>query len=316
MIQNGAMLLTVWLALVLAAAPAPAQPPARVEFNHFLELNSFLLIQSAFTGPARPEYEPFVKVYGANGAAPYAVWQTVHDISVNATDIGALTTKAKSLPEGDTARALLEAMAGAWPIYEKHDRASRQASLENISRELERRFTRRAEPVLIPELIDRMKLRPLERAVTIYPLNRSTRPGGSGRITGGGYYSVLPVTGQPIVETLLHELTHVLDDNQPPGQDSMLNRLAAQARGVDREGLDAFIHGLIVWNAHEMVKRRLGPEGAPHFPSSMTPYMKVYETRWGPYLDGTANADQTIRAMLDDLAKISPTPAGPIPSSR
>ncbi|MGH9867209.1 MAG: hypothetical protein ACREAA_03470 [Candidatus Polarisedimenticolia bacterium] len=307
--------MSVTLCLLLGWLLAPAQAPVRVELNHFVELNSFLLSQATITGPARPEYAPFVQVYGRHSADPPAVWQVVHDVSVNAADIAALAGRAKALPESDAARPLLEAMAGAWPIYEKHDRALRQGSLENAARELERRFTRKAEPLLMPELIDRLQLKPLEQPISIYPINRSPRPGGSGR-SAHGFYVVLPISGQPILESLLHELTHVLDDNQPAGQNTVLSRIVAQARGVDPAGRDAFIHGLIMWNAREMVKRRVGPEGSSGFPASMTPYLKIYESRWGPYLDGTSNADQTIRGMLEDLARTSPSTTSPPPSSR
>jgi len=345
--QNAAMLAPAFVLVLATMAPAaespkaggPGKPPAaapgakpgapatplapvtRIEVNHFLELNSFLQVQAAYTGAARPEMAPFVKVYGDHAGSPLSVWHAIHDVCVEATDAAALTAGAKALPSSlkpadrEAARVLLEAMAGAWPLYEKTDRAPRQASLENMKRELERRYTRRAEGTVVPELMERFLMKPLDKPLTLYPVNRSTRPGDSGK-TARGYYLVQPISGMPVVESMLHELTHLLDQNQPPDQRTLLRRVVAQTSGIPPDTVDAFVHGLIMWNAHELVKRRLGPESAPQYPTSMTPWLAIYEKVWGKYLDGGANADETINHLVEELAATAPAGTSPVAGLR
>jgi len=289
------------------AAPLPAAARVRVELNQLLQLHHWLLTRCA--AAPRPAYEPACGAYREvqEAKAGPGVWQFVNDACALGPDIKAVAARGASLPatmsatDAGLTRRILGALASAWPVYEANDQVELTRSLQRVAQaHLRQRFSLNAEPRVMPLVFDKMLLRPLDAPLTVFPVTHGTHTGDWGK-TVKGYYLVQPMLGEAVTESLVHELTHVLESGQPAGEHTMMKRLHEAARMVDPATFEDFAHGLVVYNTGETLRRVLGDNAARPYPESLSTWLPIYEKAWKPYLDGAAGADETVAALVSAL---------------
>jgi hypothetical protein len=301
------------------AAPLPPQARIRVELNQLLQLHHWLMATCG--APARPEYGPACGTYRELQQAdtPAPVWQFANDACALGPDIEAVRARAGRPPAGlgaaeaAAARRLLEALAAAWPVYEKNDLVALNRSLQRITQvELRQRFSLTHEPRVMGTVYDRMLLRPLDSPVTVFPVTHSTHQGDWGK-TARGYYLIQPMVGQPVGESLVHELTHVLESGQPPGERTLQRRLREAGRAIPAADFEPFIHALVVYNAAETLRRAAGRDPSRSWSAAVAAWVPLFEKVWNPWLDGAAGPDETVsRLVAGFLAQgVSAPPAAP-----
>lgn len=296
------------------AAPLPPRARVRIELNQLLQLHHWLMATCG--SPQRPEYAPACDVYrGLQQRAAPAVWQFVNDACTLSPDIAGLTARAAKLPAAMSAqemadtRRLAESLSAVWPVYEKYDLVDLNRSLQRITvLELRQRFQMALEPRVMPIVLEKMLQRPLEAPMTIFPVTHGTHLGDWGKTTKG-YYLIQPMVGQPVAESLVHELTHLLESGQPAGERTFLRRLHEASRAIPPGDFDPFAEGLVVYNARRTLDQVAGHEGGRPWPASIAPWVPIYERAWDPYLQGTAGADETVaRLVAGFLAQGSSAP--------
>lgn len=317
-----------------AAAGTPGSAVAttvRSEVSMLMELHNMLQVASKGPEDSLPTYSLEVAAYrkAREMSKNPEVWELVNDACVLSKDLTGIRETAANLPSNlqpadrEATLKLLSALETAWPRFEAKEMVDRNRSLQTVvTKTLGRLFgTGPAERVLVA-VQDKMILKPLDAPVTIYPVISAIEAGDWG-ITPKGYYIVIPVRGRPtmiIAENVIHELTHLLDVNQPKGSSSMLTRLRQKGATADQGALEAFLHGLVAWNAGEMIKRFISPahkaviDLSPQVLQKMEPYLPIYSSVWVSYLDGKSTADQTVDAMITAFAKVpvpKPAPATP-----
>ena len=321
------VMILVWRATTLGAATNPPAKapitPIRSEISLLLELHNFLLVGSKGQENTLPEFSAEVKAYreAQSSSKDPAVWQFVNDACVTSKDVSALLKTADTLPstlfleDREAALKVLAAIASAWPRFEAKEMIERNRSLQTIlTKNLRRYFNGGPADRVLVTLQEKMILKPLDAPVTLYPVIGAIEAGAWGK-TPQGFYIVIPVRGRPtliLLENIIHELTHLLEVNQVQGTNSILARLRHKGAGADPATLESFIHGLVAWNAGEMIKRFIDPRHkavvdlSPESLMKMEPYLPIYTTSWVSYLEGKASADQTVDAMIEAFRKIPP----------
>lgn len=298
-------------------APGPASGPApvKVELNQLLQMHHWLMAYCA--SPPRPGYEPACAAYreARQGETGDAVWQFVNDACALGPDIQAVTARAGKLPETMSAkdagvtRKLLGALGSAWPVYEANDLVALNRTLQRLTiLELRQRFGRGTEPRVMPLVYEKMLLKPLDAPVTVFPVTHSTHKGDWGK-TKNGYYLIQPMLGQPVSESLVHELTHLGESGQPAGERTLMRRLREALPMIDEATFEDFTHGLVVYTAGETVGRKTDDGAVRPYPESLSTWLPIYEKVWKPYLNGAAKPDDTIAALAAALLSRGSSPA-------
>ncbi|HEY3174664.1 MAG TPA: hypothetical protein VGK94_02775 [Candidatus Polarisedimenticolia bacterium] len=323
------------LILMASAVPAAAQTRGRTlpaiartrsDLNLFLDLQNQLMVAARQSENTMPEYRSEVVAYqqARDLAKDPAVWRIVSDACVIGPDIKAIGKAVESLPitlaEPDrlAATKMIEALVSAWPRFEARDMIERRRSLQSVLvKVIRRRFSEMLEERIMTTLYEKMDFKPLDAPITIYPVLNATEAGTWGR-TAQGYYLVVPSGRLPqliVIENIVHELTHLLDSNQPPGTKDFLVRFREKATGTDAETLDAFMHGLVSWNAGEMIKRFGTPEHqtyadlSPERRAKIERFLPSYRTFWVGYLDGKLSADQALDGLVAAMKALPVKPA-------
>jgi len=311
-----------------ADAPAAETPPSvRSAINLHLELHNLLMVESGAEDPSRPEYATESRAYrqARELIKDRAAWRYITDAIVSGPDMDAIVAKAADAPgdlpgpEREAVKKILSALGTAWPRFEAQDATERNRSLQNILvRVLRKQFNQTIEPRVMPPLYRSMGFRPLDAPITVYPVIGALEVGVWGK-TADGYYLVVPVARRPnmmIIEGLIHELTHLIDANQPAGSHTFLSRLREKGRAADPEALEAFVHGLVAWNAGDLIRRYVTPDYrpaatvSPSLAAQIHGYLPTYEGPWTAYVDGRLTADQAIDAMVSSLRPASASGAG------
>jgi len=295
-----------------------APPPIKSIINMRLELHNFLMVESGRSETAHPEYTTEINAYrqAREMARDLRVWRIINDALVAGPDMAAVVRRADTLPsdlagpDREAARKVLGALGTAWPRFESHDATDRNRTLQNaLVRVLRKQFGVVMEERVMSALYSTMDFRPLDAPITVFPVVNSVEVGAWGK-TPEGYYLVVPVGrrgNMQIIEGLVHELTHIIDANQPPGANTVLARLRAVGKAADPEELAAFAHGLVAWNAGEMIRRSVSESYtplvavSPSLAGAIRPYLPTYEGPWKGYLDGRLSADEAILAMVASL---------------
>jgi len=314
--------------LISIAAPAAAQAPGvsiarpvvgiSIETDPMVECHFFL---KTYTGPSEKPIE------GTDGdlsseAAAYATakqnlkdpaaWRWFEDLIVGGPDPAAVRAAAETIPPAfDTGASrtalhmLLEAFESAYPKFMEAYWPNHLMALNRTLINVRTRYVPKA--VLLEKmLLDRMGFAPIDAPIRVIGVIRSGAVSAWGK-AGGRYYVVIGVylmSVDSFSETALHEATHLIDSLQPSTAHWML-RDVRQALGSDApaEQVDAFLHGLVAYNAGEIVRRLMDskyrPVGiqAPSLKDSWAPFVPVYADAWLPWLDGNATSAQTISKL-------------------
>ncbi len=298
-------------------------PPIKTAISLPLELHNMLMVESSAADPTRPEYRTESRAYrqARELIKDRRAWRYINDAIVEGPDMDAIAARAATVPadlpgpEREAARKILEALGTAWPRFETGEATERNRSLQNVLvRVLRKQFGQSIEGRVMPPLYSAMGFRPLDAPITVYPVISALEVGVSGK-TRAGYYLVVPVARRPnmmIIEGIIHELTHVIDANQPAGAHSVLARLREKGAGADPAELEAFMHGLVAWNAGEMIRRFVSPDYepattvSPSLATEIRTYLPTYEGPWSAYLDGKLSAEQAVTSMV---ASLKPAPS-------
>ena len=324
-------------AFVLVASLTPAEPQTggtilppiahtRSDLNVYLDLHNHLMVAARQSENALPEYRSEVIAYRqaremANGTA---AWRFVSDACVTGPDIKTIGMAAGNLPasfdsaDRVAAKKMIEALVSAWPRFEAKDLVEHRRSLQNILvKVIRKHFSGQLEERIMTTLYDKLAFKPLDAPITLYPVIGAPDAGTWGR-TAQGYYLVVPGgrMGQlTIIENLVHELTHVLDENQPLGSRTFLVRLRGKAAGIEPETVDASMHGLVSWNAGEMVRRfgnaehQTYAELSPARRAKIEKFLPSYQGSWLGYIEGRLTADQAIDGLVAGMRAAEPEKA-------
>jgi len=313
-------LLLASFGIVFAADAGTSAAPTHIKsmINLRLELHNFLMVESEASETSHPEYTTEINSYrqAREMARDLRVWRIINDALVVGPDMPAVVRRADTLPsdlpgpDREAARKVLGALGTAWSRFESHDATDRNRSLQNILvRVLRKQFGVGMEERVMSALYSTMDFRPLDAPITVFPVINAVEVGVWGK-TPDGYYLVVPVArrrNMQIIEGLVHELTHIIDANQPPGSSSVLARLREVGKTADPEELAAFAHGLVAWNAGEMIRRSVSESYtplvavSPSLAAAIRPYLPTYEGPWKGYLDGHLSADEAVSAMVASL---------------
>lgn len=298
---------------VAIAAELPPEAKTRSNINMVLELHTYLMTHSKSPEGGPAEYRDSINAYReARGMVEdHAVWQLVYDACVEGPDIAAIRKLADTPParlapaDRQAAAKVLGALAGAWPRFEASDLNHTRIDLQKIWVDVIRSiFENTLQPRVMPTVYEKMNFKPLDAPVTVYPVLGSGDVGAWGK-TSQGYYLILPSAGLgrlTIVETLVHELTHLLDVNQPLGSNSFLKQLRARG-AADPARAETLVHGLIAWNAGELIKRNVKKDHktvldlSASMRSQVAEFLPGYEGTWAGYLDGRLTAEQALAAL-------------------
>jgi len=326
------LLIPMAAALCLSDARAQAggkslPPIARVKsgVNLFIELHNHLLFASHQAEDTFPEYRTEAKAYreAHELMKDPAAMQIVTNACIAGPDIATIGKAATNLPAGmaapdqEAVRKMIGAIVSAWPRFKQQDGPDRNRSLQMIWSRVLVKSWGQVQDRLLTTLYDKFAFEPLDKPITVYPVLEANELGASG-VTDKGYYTIIPVMKAPgfvVIEELLHEVTHVIDEHQPPGSRSLLIRLRQAGGRADPETLDAFMHGLIAWNAGELIRRFVNADYKPLYDISpdvaepLVPYLPTYQGPWVGYLEGKISADEVIKGMAASLKPAGAAPA-------
>ena len=165
---------------------------------------------------------------------------------------------------------------------------------------------------LTSTLMKSMDFKPIDAPISVYVVTRT-----GGRATWGkgdrGYYTVIGAYGQSpssLLETGIHEATHVLDAMQPYKTESVLQAVRKGVKPDQKKDAETFLHGLITYNAGELVKRFVNhtyvPKGvqSPDHADEYRPYLSTYEYIWVDYLDGKMTRDQISKKLIEEFEAV------------
>ena len=308
---------------VTSQAGGTSLPPfARVqsEVNLFIELHNHLQAESRAAEDSLPEYSAEVKAYreARELAKDPAVWQVVNDACIAGPDIAGIGKVTGHLPaalaaaDQEAVRKMIGALESAWPRFQAGEAVERNRSLQRAWSKVLHVWGM-VEERLLTTLYEKFAFQPIDAKITVYPVIDANELGASGK-TAKGYYLIVPVGRLPnlvIIEEILHEVTHVLDDHQPPGSSTFLMKLRQQGAGVDKQALDVFTHGLIEWNAGELIRKSVRADYKPLLNTSpdlrapIEGYVPTYQGPWVAYLEGKIPADDAIKGMISALKPAS-----------
>jgi hypothetical protein len=216
-----------------------------------------------------------------------------------------------SLPEGGVASEWRTALLGAapvyrarfWPAHQRADSAYVEALRpqvaahgDAIARRLESLYQTAwpAAPIFV------------EVTAAVPPFGASTS--GEPPFTGP-HTPLITVssddegyTGDTGLEMIFHEASHLLVDKVQASLDASAKR---QGRTLDGR----FWHFLLFYTAGRVAKERLGAAYVPYaerpsnaiFTGRFAPYLAILERTWQPYLDGRAELEPAIDAVVASL---------------
>lgn len=327
---------TVIAAPALPAMPASAagaEPPGgpetqlRLQINYFLELHNELLLASTPNGTNlldaaayRSEIESYKQA--RHLVKEFKVWRIVNDACVEGPDTAAIRGIGESLSadlsaqDRDAVKRMLDALGTAYSRWEGKEMLLRRRGLKQfVLNLLNRKFDPAMKQAIMSEVDGKMGFGPLDAPLGIYIVVDAAEVGAWGR-TQAGYYIVIPVQNREVagvIEAVVHEATHLLDARQPAGSSSLLDRLRAKLSGADTVALDTLLHGLVAFNAGQMVKRHVKSdytpivEISPTWRAQLAPYLPALQGAWNEYLDGKIDADKAVGELAATLKRPAST---------
>ncbi len=225
-----------------------------------------------------------------------------------------------SLRSGEAAtgvRMLVEAIVSAMPKYMAGVYSDELVGINRILVNARKNFLPVEERVE-SALMKVMGFQPIDKEIVIYAVIR-TRGVSSWGLSDKGYFTVVGVYGlssSTLVESALHEATHVLDAMQSYSAGSVLQEVRRGSAAEDREEIEVFLHGLVAFNAGELVKRFVNREHAhagvraSAHAAAYRPYMTTYEYIWTGYMDGKLPREEISKKLLEEFAAVKKLKTG------
>jgi hypothetical protein len=287
-----------------------------------VELHSYLMAGARSLGKVAPEYKSELESYQVADASirEPRVWQLINDALVEGPDMPAIQKAGEKIVsqfvfgDHDGAALIFKALASAWPRWEAKEMIQYRIGLQDLwINIMQKKFEDITAPRVLPQLYEKMGFGPIDAPITLYPVISAYQQGAWGR-TSQGYYMLIPAAHRPewvVVENILHEMTHVIEACQKDPSATVLARLRRKAGTADPKVLEGFAHGLVVWNAGEMLRRYVRAEYTPYTTLSfdsreqIDKYRSIFSGAWNDYLDGKIKVDAVIAALA---ASLTPPP--------
>jgi hypothetical protein len=318
-----------------AAAAEPKKPSVEIRIDSGPLTSCHFLLKNWQGGGDKPIAGQGADLASEAGAYARAkenikdpgVWKWFEDLVVAGPDPDAVREGAKSLPPAFNSPSnrtavdmLVEALASAYPKFLSGYWTEQSAALNRLLIPARRRFARPSERIE-QVLMEKMAFEPVGAPITILMVLRAGPVSSWGK-TAAGYYSVVGAYLQSVdtfIETSVHEATHLIDAVQPAGGSWMLKEVRrALPKEAPAESIDAFIHGLVAYNAGELVTRYMDntykPVGlrGPNSREEFAPFIPAYEGAWGAWLDGTKSRQETIGKLVEGFkAALAKKPTAP-----
>jgi len=335
-----AMLTATLLAALFLAPVAPAEareaavihaqdtsnafpPSARVKVAFSLPMELHNLLMVATEEEPAPGFEKQIATYkdqitvykeARQMIVEPLAWRFINDAILEGPDMPAIAARATQAPaslgamDATGIQKILAALAAAWPKFEKQDLDSRRVSLQKLRLRLEK-LAALFEPRVMPVIYDKLALTMPDAPVTVYPVIDALDAGVIGR-TSAGYYLVIPTTRRPdmvILETMFHEMTHLLDSIQPADKRSIMRKVRASAKGKPASAVEEMLHGLVTYNSGVVLQRFGKPDYTPMVNASpsvgdrVAKYRNVFDGAWSDYLSGKIDEDAVVKALVGSI---------------
>ncbi len=313
---------------VSSAFPDSARVKAAISLP--LELHNLLMVASQ-AEEQPPEFAAMIAAYDKQIAEykearraivePLA-WRYINDAILEGPDMATIVSRASGAPaslappDAEGVRKILTALGAAWPRFEKHDLDARRISLQKMRLRIEK-LTTLFEPKVMPVVYAKLALTMPDAPVTVYPVIDALDAGVMGR-TSAGYYLVIPTTRRSdmvVLESLIHEMTHLLDAIQPADQKSILRRVRSAAAGSSRKEVEEMLHALVTYNSGVILQRFGKPDYTPMVDASpamgqkIARFRTVFDGAWSEYLNGKIGEEQVIEALVGSIGGAAKTQA-------
>lgn len=325
----------VILAAVLAAQAAPAGGPARpaVEIRFVADplmmCHFYLKNYGPSSSKPRDDSQDFISEATAYTQAVrlitvQGVWKWLEEQIAAHGDPAGVRKAAADLPatiQGEENRTavnmLVDALESAYPKYRKTVFAIELEGLNRVMVGAKKRYLA-VEERITQALMEQMSFEAITRPITVYVV---VRTGGvaSWGVTEETYFTVVGSFGQSpmsLVESGIHESTHIIDALQSYNSGSVLSQVRRTAKEADRQDLELFLHGLVAFNSGELVKRFLSNSyrhagiRAPGLSDKYQPYLSTYEFIWTDYMDGKIPAKGIAAKLVEEFEAVQALHAG------
>lgn len=304
----------------------PAAPPLRIQFqsDSLMECHFYLKTWSkrSLAPDARSgvDFATEVGVYQrAKGTlSGPEVWRWFEEVVAGGPDPAAVRKGVQAVPAhlaSDRVRTgvnmLMDGLESAYPKFMKAIWPQHQRSVNRILIGARRQFLR-SEERITRVLMEKMAFSPIDAPVRVITVLRSGGVTSWGK-TPKGYFTVVGILGQSqnsLLEIGIHEATHLVQTMQPFNTASILKHLRGSLIKKGPAETEAFLHGLVAYNAGALIKRFISssyePEGvrSPAHEREYRPYLSTYEYIWNEYLDGRMNRDQIIAKLIEEFEAI------------
>jgi hypothetical protein len=258
-----------------------------------------------------------------------AVWRWIDETIAGIGDIAGLRKAAADLPaayRSEEARSgvnlVVDALESGCPNYMKSVYPTELAGINRVLVGAKKRFLVGRDRIF-GALAKQMAFEPIARPIRVFVV---VRTGGvaSWGATGEFYFTVIGSYGQSplsLLETGIHEATHIADALQSFRSEAILGRVRQGTDGAVRGDVDAFLHGLVAFNAGELVKRFLSQSythvgvQAPGVIQTYKPYLSTYEYIWTAYMDGRMKPDAVVAKLIEEFNAVRKLQGGPTESA-
>jgi hypothetical protein len=309
-----------------ATPGAPAGPPVTIRIDTSSLVSCYYLLRT-FTGETEKPLsgtnvdvssEASIYKQASTTLQDPAAWKWFENQVVTGPDPAAIRAAMKSLPAAvDTPRnrtglnMLMDGLDSAYPkfmtgYWPEHLKSLTRAIVTAKKKYLpsEDRITR--------TLMEKMAFSSIDAPITVYCVVRTGGVSSWGK-TAAGYFTVIgtkSLSPEMLLESALHESTHILDEMQPFDTRSVLKQIRQALSGSPPEEVVTFIHGLVAYDAGVLLQRFVNhqymPAGihAPSHESEYMPYFSTYDLVWNQYLDGTLDASRVVAKLAEEFKAV------------
>jgi hypothetical protein len=307
---------------VPAAAAAPA---LKIQFDINPLIDCYFHLRTYSRGPAG---SPSAPVDLTAEAAAYtqaqtvltdpAAWRWFDDQVVAGPDPNAIREALKALPpslDSPTVRSgigmLVDGLDSAYPKFLTGLWPERQRSLTRMLAMTRRKYTA-SQSKVAPALMEKMAFAPIDAPIVIYSVIKAGSVSSWGK-TAAGYYTVVGLQGvssEQLIETGIHEATHIIEALQPYSSSSILKQIRTGIGSSDPAQSDLFLHGLVAYNAGSLVKRFIDHEyqlsgvRSPGQQAAYAPYLSTWDLVWNQYLDGKIDSAKAVARLVEEFKAV------------
>lgn len=320
-----------WCAAIARQAPAPTSAPAtapalKIQFDISPLIDCYFYLRtyskdsgrSPSASPVDVTAEATVFTQAQTALTDQAGWRWVDDQVVTGPDPNGIRDALKGLPpalDTPTTRSgigmLVDGLDSAYPKFLSGLWPERQRSLTRMLAMTRRKYAV-SQNKIAPALMEKMGFDPIDAPIVIYSVIKAGSVSSWGK-TSSGYYTVIGLQGvssEQLIETGIHEATHIIDALQPYNSKSILKQIRTEIGLSDPAETDLFIHGLIAYNAGSLVKRfidhdyQLSGIRSPGQQAGYAPYLSTWDLVWNQYLDGKIDSSKAVSRLVEEFKAV------------